>query len=97
MESTRQDRVLEIFFRALRGEDITVSALANEYGVSTKSISRNINDLKAFFADHRELVGGLRFVHEPKTLRFFTGRLEPVSDWPRKLIEAYIKDFGEDQ
>lgn len=50
MESTRQDRVLEIFFRALRGEDITVSALANEYGVSTKSISRNISDLKAFLA-----------------------------------------------
>ena len=61
MESTRQDRVLEIFFRALRGEDITVSALANEYGVSTKSISRNINDLKAFFADHRELVGNTEF------------------------------------
>ena len=27
MESTRQDRVLEIFFRALRGEDIIVSEL----------------------------------------------------------------------
>ena len=31
MESTRQDRALEIFFRALRGEDITVRGLANEY------------------------------------------------------------------
>ena len=39
----------------------TVSALANEYGVSTKSISRNINDLKAFFADHRDLVGNTKF------------------------------------
>ena len=47
--------------------------------------------------DHRELIGGLRFVHEPKSLRFFTGRLEPVSDWPEKLIEAYIAEFGEDQ
>ena len=47
--------------------------------------------------DHREMIGGLRFVHEPKTLRFFTGKLEPVSDWPEKLIEAYIADFGEDQ
>lgn len=52
MESTRQDRVLEIFFRALRGEDIIVSELANEYSVATKSISRNISDLKAFLADH---------------------------------------------
>ena len=36
-------------------------------------------------------------VHEPKALRFFTGRAEPVSDWPEKLIAEYIKDFGEDQ
>ena len=44
MESTKQDRMLEIFFRCLRGEDISVQNLANEYGVSTKSISRNITD-----------------------------------------------------
>lgn len=47
--------------------------------------------------DHRELIGGLRFVHKPKTLRFFTGKLEPVSDWPEKLVAAYKADFGEDQ
>lgn len=71
MESTRTERVLEIFFRALRGEDITVSALANEYGVSTKSISRNINDLKAFLADHRELVGNteLAYSYQEKCYR----------------------------
>lgn len=73
MESTRQDRVLEIFFRALRGEDITVSGLANEYGVSTKSISRNISDLKAFLADHRELVGHteLEYSHQDKCYRLY--------------------------
>lgn len=57
MENTKQDRVLDIFFRSLRGEGISVRRLADEYGVSTKSISRDINDLKAFLADHRELVG----------------------------------------
>ena len=73
MESTRQDRVLEIFFRALRGEDIIVSELANEYGVSTKSISRNISDLKAFLADHRELVGNteLEYSHQDKCYRLY--------------------------
>jgi predicted DNA-binding transcriptional regulator YafY len=71
MEGTRQDRILEIFFRGLRGEDISVQQLANEYGVSTKSISRNINDLKAFLADHRELVGGteLAYSHQDKCYR----------------------------
>lgn len=38
MENTKQYRVLEILFRALHGEDISVQRLANEYNVSTKSI-----------------------------------------------------------
>ena len=57
MESTKHDRLLEIFFRSLRGEDLSVQRLAEEYNVSTKSISRDINDLKSFLADHRQLVG----------------------------------------
>jgi tryptophanase len=32
--------------------------------------------------DNRELVGGLKFVEEPKVLRFFMGRLDAVNDWP---------------
>ena len=65
--------------------------------VFTLSQTEYVIDRVKWLYDHRHLVGGLRFVREPKTLRFFTGRLEPVSDWPQKLIEAYIKDFGEDQ
>ena len=47
--------------------------LADEYGVSTKSISRNIADLKAFLADNRELVGNteLEYSHRDKCYRLF--------------------------
>lgn len=71
MENTRQERLLEIFFRGLRGEDISVQKLADEYKVATKSISRNINDLKAFLADHRELVGNteLQYSYQDKCYR----------------------------
>ena len=71
MENTRQSRVLEIFFRGLRGEDLSVQHLANEYGVSTKSITRSINDLKAFLSDHRDLVGDteLSYSHQDKCYR----------------------------
>ena len=65
--------------------------------VFTLSQTEYVIDRVKWLYDHRHLVGGLRFVHEPKTLRFFTGQLEPVSDWPEKLLEAYMKDFGEDQ
>ena len=45
--------------------------------------------------DHRDLIGGLRFVEEPSSLRFFFGRLEPVSDWQKDLVKAFRNDFGE--
>jgi tryptophanase len=65
--------------------------------VFTLSQTEYVIDRVKWLYDHRHMIGGLRFVHEPKTLRFFTGRLEPVSDWPEKLIAAYVADFGEDQ
>ena len=56
MEHQKQERVLAIFFRALRGEDLLIRQLADEFGTSAKSITRDLNDIKAFFADNRELV-----------------------------------------
>lgn len=73
MENTKQYRVLEIFFRSLRGENISVRELANEYNVSTKSITRSINELKAFLADHRELVGNseMQYSYSDKCYRLY--------------------------
>ena len=61
MENTNKYRILEIFFRALRGEGISVQLLSNEYGVTTKSISRSISELKNFLSDNRDLVGNTEF------------------------------------
>ena len=65
--------------------------------VFTLSQSEYVIDRVKWLYDHRHMIGGLRFVREPKALRFFTGRLEPVSDWHERLIEEYINDFGENQ
>lgn len=65
--------------------------------VFTLSQTEYVIDRVKWVYDHREMIGGLRFIHEPKTLRFFTGLLEPVSDWPEKLVAAYKAEFGADQ
>ena len=65
--------------------------------VFTLSQTGYVIDRVKWLFDHRELVGGLRFVHEPATLRFFTGVLKPIGDWPEKLAAAYRADFGEEQ
>ena len=53
----KADRVLKLLFRALKGESLSVAGLANESNVSTRSITRDINDLKAFLADYRDILG----------------------------------------
>lgn len=70
---SKNERSLSIFFRLLRGESISVKRLSLEYEVSAKSISRSINDMKAFLADHRELVGNteLRYSSQDKCYHLY--------------------------
>ena len=44
---------------------------------------------------NRDLVGGLKFVDEPKMLRFFFGKLAGTSDWHNKLLAKFRADFGD--
>jgi tryptophanase len=52
-------------------------------------------DRIAWLYQHRDLVGGLTFVEEPATLRFFFGRLAPIGDWQQKLAAQFRKDLGD--
>ena len=45
--------------------------------------------------ENRDLVGGLRWVEEASSLRFFFGRLESTSDWQEKLVKKFRDDFGD--
>ena len=63
--------MLEIFMRSLRGEAVSVKKLADEYGVSTKSISRDISSIQNFLAEHRELMQNaeITYSHKDKAYR----------------------------
>lgn len=43
---------------------------------------------------NRDLIGGLKFVEEPKILRFFLGKMAPIGNWQEKLINKFEEDFG---
>lgn len=66
MENEKNERMLEIFFRALRGESISVKKFAEEYKVSTKSISRDINRIQEFLSEHRELMQNAELTYSYK-------------------------------
>jgi len=44
---------------------------------------------------NRVLIEGLAFVEEPEILRFFFGRLTPVSNWTDALVKKFREDFGD--
>ena len=69
----RKNRVLEIFFRGIRGEELSPKRLATEYGLSTKTITRNLNDIKKFIKDSHSLVGytALIYSYNTKSYRLF--------------------------
>jgi tryptophanase len=75
--------------------DVELLRLAFPRRVFTLSQTEFVIDRMNWLFHNRDLVGGLRFVEEPPVLRFFMGRLEPVSDWPQKLIKKFKEDFGE--
>jgi tryptophanase len=75
--------------------DLELMRLAFPRRVFTLSQVEYLIDRLNWLYQNRDLVGGLRFVEEPPVLRFFTGRLEPVSNWPEKLIAKFKADFGD--
>jgi tyrosine phenol-lyase len=75
--------------------DLELMRLAVPRRVFTLSQIEYVIDRLNWLYQNRKLVGGLRFTEEPALLRFFIGRLEPLTDWPQKLAAKFKSDIGE--
>lgn len=75
--------------------DMELVRLAMPRRVFTLSQVKYAIDRISWLYENRNLIEGLRFVEEPKVLRFFLGRLEPVSNWQKKLADKFKADFGD--
>ncbi len=73
--------------------DMELVRLAIPKRVFTYSQIRFTADRLTWLYENRDLIGGLTFVEEPSTLRFFFGRLKPVGDWQEKLIAKFEADM----
>lgn len=67
----KKNRVLDIFYRAMKGESLSVQKIADEYGVSTKSISRDINEIKNFLSDNRDIVGNTELKYSSSSRSYY--------------------------
>jgi tryptophanase len=75
--------------------ELELLRLALPRRVFTLSQVKFCADRVKWLYDNRKLIGGLKWVEEPKVLRFFFGRLAPVDDWQEKLAEKFREDFGD--
>lgn len=69
--------------------------LAMPRRVFTLSQVKYAIDRVAWLYENRKLIEGLAFIDEPKILRFFFGKLKPVSNWQEKLVKKFREDFGD--
>ena len=74
--------------------ELELARLAVPRRVYTMSHIEYAVDRLTWLHQRRDQVGGLKFIEEPPVLRFFFGRLAPVGDWPQRLAEAFVKEFG---
>ena len=74
--------------------DLELTRVALPRRVYTVSHIEYAIDRINWLYDHRDLIKGLKFVHEPPVLRFFLGKLEAIDNWGKDLCEAFKKELG---
>ncbi len=89
MSSVRDENGKEIL------ADVELLRMAVPRRVFTLSQINYVIDRVVWLYENRHLIGGLKFVYEPKVLRFFMGGLEPTSNWAHRLMEKFREDFGD--
>jgi tryptophanase len=78
-----------------RLSEMELLRLALPRRVFTLSQVKYAIDRITWLYQNRGLIGGLRFIEEPPVLRFFFGRLDPVSDWQTMLAAKFRADLGD--
>ena len=68
---SKTDRLLRIFLSGLRGGGIKTAELAEKFGVSKKTINRDIADIRAFLDCSREFTGNMELVYSRKAGAFY--------------------------
>lgn len=75
--------------------DMELVRLAMPRRVFTLSQVNYAIDRINWLYQNRELIGGMTWEEEPEILRFFYGRLAPLTDWPSRIMAKFREDLGD--
>ena len=72
-------RLLDIFYKLMWDNHVTVTGMAQDYGVSSKTIKRDISAIRSFLSEYRELVGNIELRYDRQEHCYKLDRLEGLS------------------
>ena len=70
MDGKKVDRILDIYTRLLSGKKVNLTEIAYEYGVSERSVQRDINDIRNFYDNEASSDGyenNVKYISEKKS------------------------------
>lgn len=93
--TAKHDRVLEIYSRLMSGEIIRKNDLAEEYGVTPRSIQRDIDSIREFYSN-RTLKGGgyaeIKYDHTVKGYRLISAKSVTLTNAELFAVAKIILD-----
>lgn len=85
-KSDKDYRLLDIFYRLMWDNQVTLAGIAQNYGVTEKTIKRDIDVIRAFLSENRELVGNVEAPYVREEKRYKLNRLEGLSSQELLII-----------
>lgn len=70
MDGKKVDRIIDIYTRLLSGKKVNLTEIAYEYGVSERSVQRDINDIRNFYDNEASSDGyenNVKYISEKKS------------------------------
>ena len=63
-------RILDIFYMGLNDKYFSTQELSYKYNVSKKTVSRDINEIRSFLSEYRDIIGNAEIVYDRKKQKY---------------------------
>ena len=63
-------RILDIFYMGLNDKYSSTQELSYKYNVSKKTVSRDINEIRSFLSEYRDIIGNAEIVYDRKKQKY---------------------------
>ena len=63
-------RILDIFYMGLNDKYFSTQELSYKYNVSKKTVSRDINVIRSFLSEYRDIIGNAEIVYDRKKQKY---------------------------